>query len=163
MKHPLLTAILLMILACLQPASAFSPIWTIDGWDMARLKDVGISVESWKHDEIGEDPPVEWVHITYDTSKAGKNLNVLMTLVVAGENGQTISASRAEHKKGDPDKLTLLFAVPKKNVEMSSVEILIPKLLAAEDKALGHSAFGGYRLSLSRVMELAGKPEAAKK
>lgn len=60
------TIIILMVLSCVQPASAYSPITAIDGYDAKQLKEVGITVKSWKHEEIGEDPPQRWVEVSYD-------------------------------------------------------------------------------------------------
>lgn len=163
MNPPAITATLMMMWFCIQPASAYSPIWNVDGWDATRLKEAGITVTVWKHDLIGEEPALNWVKISYDWSKLGEDQDVLMTLNVAEDNGQTVSACRAEHKKGDSSKLIILFAVREENVENSNVEILVPKLLSkATEREFGNPGFGGYSLRLSRIMELAGKAAADK-
>lgn len=157
-KSLAITTTLLMMLSCIQPASAYSPIWNVNGWDATRLKEAGITVTTWKHDQIGEEPALNWVEISYDWSKLGEDQGVLMTLQLTGDNGQTISAFRAEHKKGDSGKLKILFAVRKENVENSYVEILVPEFLhKGAEREFGNPGFGGYSLRLRRIMELAGK------
>ena len=147
-----------MLFTLLQSAWGYSAIWNIDGWDAARLKKAGISVTSWKHDQIGEDPALNWVQITYDTSMLAADQNVLMTLHVITQNGQTISASRAERKKNNPNILTILFAIHKESIKKSYVNILVPKLLSEGAKReYGNPGFGGYSLRLSRIIELADK------
>jgi hypothetical protein len=164
MKRTALTTTLLIMFTCLQSAWAYSPIWNVDGWDTARLAEAGISVASWRHDQIGEDPPLNWVKITYDSSKLQKDHNVLMTLCVTSSNGKTACNCRAERLKEGPLKLSILFAVPqKKNIDTSSVEILVPGLMAnAAQREYGNPGFGGYRLSLDRIITLAGKTSANK-
>ena len=158
MKSPVITTILLIMFTCLQSAWGYSPIWNIDGWDVARLKEAGITVTTWKHDQIGEEPALNWVEITYDSSKLKEDQDVLMTLQVIADNGQTVSAHRAEHKKGDSGKMKILFAVREENVEKSYVEILVPKLLSeAAERPFGNPGFGGYSLRLSRIMQLVGE------
>jgi len=158
MKSPVIATFLLIMFTCLQSALGYSPIMNIDGWDAVRLKEVGITVTTWKHDQITEEPAVNWVEITYDSSKLGEDQNVLMSIHVTADNGQIVSAYRAEHKKGDSGKLKILFAVRKENVENSYLEILVPKLLSERaGRDFGNPGFGGYSLQLSRIMQLAGK------
>lgn len=161
MKRALMATALTVVFTCLQSALAYSPIWSIDGWNAERLTNTGITVASWEHDQIGEDPPLNWVKITYDSSKLGKDQAVLMTLSVTATNGQTICTSRAERKKGEPSRLSLLFAVAPQNIRASSVEIVaLDNLAAAADRPYGNPGFAGYRLSLTRIVELAGKTPA---
>ena len=157
MKHPKLLTVVLTVLASLQAAWAYSPIWNVDGWDADRLAGAGITVALWKHDQIGESPALHWVQVTYDSSKLPEDQNVLMTLKVTTAHGETVSACRAEHKKGDPDKLMLIFAVHRENIDNSGVEIVLPERLAeAAERDFGDPGLGGYSLRLDRIMELAG-------
>jgi hypothetical protein len=163
MKSSVIAAFVLLAFGCVQTALGYSPIWTVDGWDVRRLNDAGITIKPWKHEQIGEDPAFDWVQVSYDTSKVGGDQNVLMTLQVIAEDGQMISAHRAERKKGDPTTVVLLFAVRKESVGTSYVNILHPELLnEAAKRGRGNPGFGGYSLRLSRVMELAAKHGAEK-
>jgi hypothetical protein len=156
LKHSGMSAILLLTLCCIPSVSAYSPIWTIDGWDTTQLQEAGITVKTWTHDQIGEVPAIKWVEVAYDWSKLGNDQDVLITLRVSGENGQTISAFRAEHKTGDVGKLKMIFAVGDENVEDSFVEIIVPDLLAqAANREPGNPGFGGYSLQLNRILQLA--------
>ena len=164
MEHLTIAMTILVTMFIIQPALAYSAIWNVNGWDATRLKDSGITVATWQHDQIGEEPALDWVEITYDWSKLGEDQNVLMTLQVIGGDGQVVSTCRTEHKKGDSGSLKLLFAVPKKSVENSYVEILVPKLLSEGAKReFGNPGFGGYSLRLSRIIELAGEAAIDKK
>ncbi len=163
LKRSGITATLLLTLCCIPTVSAYSPIWTIDGWDTTRLQEAGITVRTWTHDQIGDVPAIKWVEVAYDWSKLGKDQDVLITLRVSGENGQTISAFRAEHKAGDVGKLKMLFAVCEENVEDSFVEIVVPDLLAqATSREPGNPGFGGYSLQLKRILQLASDAAEAK-
>ncbi len=163
MKRSALIATFILMLTLLQSAWAYSPIWSIEGWDANQLKKAGITVASWKHDQIGEDPPLNWVQVTYDTSKLPKGQNVLMTLVVTAKDGKAVFATRAEHKKGDANMLTIVFTVRQEDIINSNVQIIAPQLLSKVTKrAFGDSGFAGYSLSLSRIMELASKTPANK-
>ncbi len=156
LKHSGMTATLLFTLCCIPSASAYSPIWTIDGWDTTRLQEAGITVRTWTHDQVGDVPAVKWVEVAYDWSKLGKDQDVLITLRVSGENGQTSSAFRVEHKAGDVGKLKMIFTVREEHVEDSFVEIIMPDLLAqAADRQPGDPGFGGYALRLGRILQLA--------
>lgn len=102
MKNPLLKTVLLILFTYLQSTWGYSPIWNVDGWDANRLKEAGITVTTLKNTQIGEVPPMNWVEITYDTSKLKEDQDVVMTLQVIAENGEAISVHRAEHKKESP-------------------------------------------------------------
>ena len=157
MNFKALTTGLFMIFAFHQSASAYSPIFTIDGWNAAQLKEAGITVTAWKHDQIGEDPHLNWVKITYDTSKIGDQ-NVLMTLQVETDNGELVACSRVERKKDERSEISLIFATDGKNMAYSSVQIIAPQLLSKGlERAFGDPGFGGYSLSLRRIMQIAGK------
>jgi hypothetical protein len=161
MKTQAITTFLLLMFSCLQSAWGYSAIWNINGWDSARLKEVGITVTTWKHDQIGEEPALNWVEITYDSSKLKEDQDVLMTLLVRADDYQTVSVHRAEHKKGAGDKMKILFAVRNENINNSQLQIIVPELLSKGlERDLGSPGFGGYSLQLSRILQLAG--EAAK-
>ncbi|MFM7181081.1 MAG: hypothetical protein ACKO2G_06415 [Verrucomicrobiales bacterium] len=158
MKTQAIAIFLLLMFCSLQSAFGYSAIWNIDGWDRARLKEAGITITTWKHDQIGEDPALNWLEITFDASKVGKDQNVIMTLHVLTDNHQTVSAHRVERKPGDGDKMKILFAVGNENIKKSELKILVPKLLSEGLKReFGNPGFGGYTLSLSRIMELAAE------
>jgi hypothetical protein len=155
MKNPLLKTVLLILFTYLQSTWGYSPIWKVDGWDANRLKEAGITVTTLKNTQIGEVPPMNWVEITYDTSKLKEDQDVVMTLQVIAENGEAISVHRAEHKKGEPGKMKIAFAVRKENIEHSFVHIVAPKLLSkGAGRDLGNPGFAGYLLHLSRIMQL---------
>ena len=61
MKTPLLKTVLLLLFTCLQTTWGYSPIWNVDGWDAARLKEAGITVTTLKNAQVGEVSPVNWV------------------------------------------------------------------------------------------------------
>ena len=160
MKYHAVIAIIIMIFTFHQSASAYSAIWTIDGWDTARLKEAGITVTTWKHDQIGEMPPLNWVEITYDSSKLAEAPEILMTLHVIAPDNQTVSTQRVERKKGESGMMKMLFAVPKENIENSYVHIIAPKLMPdGAERINGDPGFGGYSLRLSRIMQLAAEAE----
>ena len=161
MKTAVLTIIPLVLFTCLQAARAFSPIGDVDGWDADRLAKAGITVAPWKHDRIGEDPPLDWVQVTFDCSQRPEDWDVLMTLWVIS-SGKTVSASRAERTKGGGNKLTLLFAVQQEYRDNSRIEIVILKPLSHDEKPLSHdeNPMFGYRLSLKRIIELAHQKTA---
>ncbi len=158
MKFLALTTSLIMMFTFYQSASAYSSIFTIDGWNEAQLKEAGIAVTTRKHDQIGEDPPMNWVQIAYDTSKLPKGANVLMTLQVITDEGKIVSAYRDEQKKGESHRMTILFAVQKEYLENSSLQILVldpephPDVVSRENPG-----FGGYSLSLNQIMKIAGE------
>ena len=163
MKYHAVIAIIIMIFTFHQSASAYSAIWTIDGWDTARLKEAGITVTTWKHDQIGEMPPLNWVEITYDSSKLAEAPEILMTLHVIAPDNQTVSTQRVERKKGESGMMKMLFAVPKENIENSYVQIMAPKLISdGTEREIGDPGFGGYSLRLSRIMQLAAEADTNK-
>jgi hypothetical protein len=146
---------------CLPLACAYSPIWTVDGWDVDRLAEAGITVESWKHPQVGEDPPLNWVRVAYDSSKLQADQHVLMTLWVTAPDGQTICTCRAERTQGSASTLTLLFAVRQENIDTARIEILVPDLLAAAaGRDFGNPGFAGYSLRLPRILALSRLPAA---
>ena len=159
---PSMVGLLLLTLMVWAPsARAYSPIWSIDGWDTARLKQVGIAVKSWEHPQIGEEPPLKWVEFTYDWSKLGEDQEVILTLRWVGDEGQALAATRLVHEKGDSDIMKLVFAAPanQRKFSPSYVEILVPSLLAkAAERPFGDPGFGGYILRLDRIMELVAIP-----
>jgi hypothetical protein len=163
MKSPVITTILMIVFTCLQSAWGYSPIMNLNGWDAARLMKAGITVTPWKHDQISDEPDLKWVEITYDSSKLGEDQNVLMSIHVTADNGQIVSAYRAEHKKGDSGKLKILFAVRKEHLEHSYLEILVPKLLSERaGRDFGDPGLGAYSLRLSRIMQLVSEASADK-
>lgn len=158
MRTQAITTFLLLMFSCLQSAWGYSAIWNINAWDRDRLKEAGITITSWKHDQIGEVPALDWLEITFDASKVGADQNVIMTLRVITDDHETISAYRVEHKKGDSDKMKILVAVRKENINHSELQILVPKLLSqGMERDGGNPGFGGYSLRLSRIMQLAGE------
>lgn len=161
MKIQVIATFLLLLFSGLQSALAYSAIWNINGWDSARLKEAGITISTWKHDQIGEDPALNWLEITFDASKVGEDRNVIMTLQVMGDDYQTVSAHRVERRKGDGDKIKLLFAVSNANVRNSELRILAPELLAKGlERNFGDPGLGGYSLQLSRIIQLAAEESA---
>lgn len=153
----------LMVFSCFQSLWAYSSIWKLDGWDTARLKGSGITVASWKHETISEEPAMRWVEITFDCTKLGKEQNVLMTVHVIGKDWKTIAATRMEHRKGDSGKLRLLFAISEEQIENSYVQILLPELHSKmSERAVGDSGLGGYSLQVSRILQLAAADSAPK-
>ena len=114
----------MVFLAFTQSAVGYNPIENVDDWDATRLKKAGVVVTTWKHERMGENPPLDWVQISFDTSKRPKDSDVLMTLHVVTDNGKIVSAHRAEMKAGKPKKMAILFAVQKEYVENSSLQIL---------------------------------------
>jgi hypothetical protein len=156
MNFKALTTSLIMIFTFHQSASAYSPIFTIDGWNVAQLKEAGITVASWKHDQTSEEPPLDWVQISYDTSKVPKDSNVLMTLNVVADNGKMVSTYRAAKSEGEPNSMKILFAVQKEYLANSSLQIvtLVPESVK-QAASRENPGFGGYTLSLNRVIELA--------
>ena len=162
---PSMVGLLLLTLMVWAPSvRAYSPIWSIDGWDTARLKQVGIAVKSWEHHQIGEEPPLKWVEFTYDWSKLGEDQEVILTLRWIGDDGQALAATRLVHEKGDSDIMKLVFAAPadQRKFSPSYVEILVPNLLAkAAERPFGDPGFGGYVMRFDRIMELAGGPMAS--
>lgn len=155
MKTPLLKTVLLLLITCLHTTWGYSPIWNVDEWDAARLKEAGITVTTLKNAQVGEVSPVNWVEITYDASKLKEDQDLVMTLQVIAENGEAISLHRAEHKKGEPGKMKIVFAVRKENIKHSFVHIIAPQLLSEGAKRdLGNPGFAGYTLHLTRIMQL---------
>lgn len=146
----------MVFLAFTQSAVGYNPIENVDDWDATRLKEAGVVVTTWKHERMGENPPLDWVQISFDTSKRPKDSDVLMTLHVVTDNGKIVSAHRAEMKAGKPKKMAILFAVQKEYVENSSLQILtiVPES-RDEVASRNNPGFGGYSLSLSRIVELA--------
>ena len=161
MKTLRATVIAVLLLGTIRSVWAYSPIWNVDGWDTNRLAEAGITVASWKHAQIGEDPPLNWVKVTYDSSKLPEDQNVFMTLWVTTTNGETICTCRAERNRGEAKEVTILLAVSQENVGSSRVEILVPKLhAAASTRDFGNPGFAGYSLHVSRIMELSRQSSA---
>ncbi len=159
MKHLAATAAVLIVLACLQSALGFSPIWNVDGWSSERLGKAGITVHPWKHDIQSEDPPLERVQVTFDCSHLPKNQDVLMTACIISER-RTVSALRAQRGKKDNQTVTLLFAVRDDYLADSHVVIV-----SWRHKPGGAKDLYGYILSVKKIIALArekaaGKPDA---
>ncbi len=132
-------------------AITFSPIMKVDGWDADRLAKVGITVCSWKHDVQSENPPMEWVQVTFDCLRLPKNHDVVMTAwIVFGT--QTVTAVRAERNDKCKDTVTVVFAVQPQYRPKSHLDIFI-----WEDTSDGGKKAHGYKLSLDRIVELARK------
>ena len=128
-------------------AMAFSPIWNVAGWDADQLAKTGIAVAPWKHPTIGEDPPMNWIRVTYDCTKLPRDQDVLMTVWITAD-AKTVTTFRAERVKGDSETLTLPFAVREANLVGSRLQILMPELFAhvanAEQFGTGFAGSGTH-------------------
>jgi hypothetical protein len=151
--------------------SSYSSILDTDGWDSNRLKEAGISVKKVDPSEIGISFDVDkgeangakgnnLVEISFDCSKHPKDVIVRMVLQVIGEDMKTISLHHAGRKEGDGNKLTMTFHVNESTLKYSYLTFLISEHPAKED---GSIEFGGYSLTVGRVIELARKDAAEKK
>jgi len=150
-------AVLGVILAAsIHSALAFSNIGSVDGWDANRLREAGICVRAWKHLLQSEDPPLQWVEVTFDCSRFPEKQQVLMTAWIISD-GQTISALRAERKRQSKDTLTLLFSVQPGYRPQSHVDIFI-----WTDTPDGGKEARGYKLSVNRIIELSREKTATK-
>ena len=156
MKNLKSISAILIGLACLRSTFAYSPISQVDHWNAESLAKVGITVSAWKHDRLGEDPPLEWVQVKFDCSRWPEDQDVLMTICITSK-GTTVSAFRAQRIKGGGNTLSLLFAVREHHLENSHLNILIPNSNYAGD---GHPV-SGYILSLKRITELARQKTAS--
>ncbi len=140
----------LLVFTSIFSAPGFSPIGNVDGWSPEQLGKAGITVRPWKHDLQTEDPPLEWIQVTFDCSQLPKEQDVLMTACIRSRE-KTVSLFRAERGKPAPDKAALVFSVKEDYVETSYVEVFIWKKTGDGYEAIG------YHLSVKRIMELTRK------
>jgi hypothetical protein len=129
----------------------FSGIQNVDSWSREELQKRGISVRSWKHAIQTEDPPLDWVEITFDTTRAPANQGILMTAWLVSDGVVSDNASRTHTESVDVKSLVLLVSVAEGYRANSYVNIVIWK--AGAD---GGSEAQGYKLSAKRMIELAG-------
>ncbi len=149
MKTFTAAAVAALLIGCIQSALAFSTISKVDHWDADRLDKVGIKVRLWTHKVQGEDPPLEWVQLTFDCSSLPKKQDVVITAWVISER-RTVTALRAERSKKGKDSVSLLFTVKPEYRPQSRLDILIWK-----DTPDGGKEAHGYMLSMKRIIELA--------
>ena len=137
---------------------SFSSIHKVDGWSREQLKKIGISVNSWKHASQKQDPPQDWFQISFDRS-IPKSQDCLMTVQFIHDNGVIESASRAEWDGSEKDALRLIFMVNDRyrdTFDDSNVRSNVTIVMWKDSPNGGRSA-SGYRLSVKRIIELAGK------
>ena len=150
-------AVLGVILAAsIHSALAFSNIWSVDGWDADRLREAGISVRAWKHLLQSEDPPLQWVQVTFDCSRLPEKQEVIMTAWIISDR-QSVTALRAERNRQSKDTVTLLFSVQPEYRPQSHLDIFI-----WVDTADGGKEACGYKLSVKRIIDLAREETATK-
>jgi hypothetical protein len=149
-------AVTVILIGCVQSSLAFSPIATVNGWDADRLNKAGITVAPWKHDFHGEDPPLDWVQVTFDCSRLPKDHDVVMTAWIRTER-RTVTALRAERNVKGKDTVALLFSIQPEYRSQSHVDIFIWR-----DTSDGGKEAYGYTLSMEKIGELA-REEAADK
>ena len=162
MKFQALSTAMLLIFTCLQSAHAYSPFWSIDGWDTAKLKEAGITITILDHEQVGQIEDLDWVRVTYDTSKLKEDKDALMVMQMVGDDRELVSAYRAERKKGDARKMEITFVVRKEQLRNSHLMVFLKKHLSdsaerERNNGLGDPGFGGYTMSMWRIMELARK------
>ena len=153
-----------MVFSAILPASAFSGIFNVNGWNVDQLKEAGITIKPWANDEGRDIPAMRWVEIAYDWKKMGEHRHVEMTLYSGQKDFNVASLCRAEHRKGQTDPMKLLFAIPKENIENCYIWIIFPEdgnEASEQPEALGlGNGPQGYSLDASRIIQLAGgKPE----
>jgi len=130
-------------------ANAFSPIGNVNSWTKDQLSNAGIVIKPWQHALEGEDPPLQWVQVTFDCAAIPNDQPVVMTAWFRSSGGLTSSACRAERVNAADGKVILTFSIPPVQMDLSSVQIDIWSKTAD-----GHAA-RGYELSMKRVAELA--------
>lgn len=126
----------------------FRRIANVDGWSLERLKKAGISISSWKHDLQFEDPPLEWIQVTFDCSQCPADQDVVMTVWLTNNENVSSAAVRAERLGNNVDEVRLLFARNAPNVNDSHCDIII------WDQTPGGSGGYGYTLSTERIIHL---------
>jgi hypothetical protein len=126
----------------------YSPIGNVDGWDVERLNRDGITIEPANNPLVSEDPPLNWVRVTYKCERLGEDIPVIIRGSTQSERGMA-SKFRVDRKKGE-DKLELMFAVGDDFRDQSRLEILIWSAAVNGD-------LRGYLLSMKRVLELANQ------
>lgn len=128
----------------------FSSIQNVDPWSREELEKRGISVKLSKQTLETEDPPADWVQVTFDASHLSDNQDALMTAWFVSDGGVTESAGRVATDEREKDTLRLLLAVGDGYRASSFVAILMWK--GGADS--GRKAYG-YQLSMKRMIELA--------
>ena len=136
-------------------ANAFSPIFNVNNWTQDQLSKAGIVIKPWQHELEGEDPPLQWVQVTFDCAAIPKDQPGVMTAWFRSADGRTSSASRAERANAVDGKIILTFSIPPEQMESSFVQIDIWSKTAD-----GHAA-RGYELSMKRIAELAREATSA--
>ena len=131
-------------------AAAYSPIGNVNGWSRDRLSAAGIAVGPWRHEREGEDPPPQWVQVSFDCAAAPKEHDVVMTAWFRSAGGDTLSASRAERVNAVDGKVVLTFCLTPALIESPSAVVI--KIWSKTPKGAEAS---GYELSLKRIAELA--------
>lgn len=143
-------SVVMFALLTVDIAHAFSPIWNVNGWDSARLAKAGIAVRPWRHDLQSEDPPLQWVQVTFDCAALPKDEPVVVTAWFRSSAGRTITAVRAERAAAADGKIKLVLCIMPQQIEASSMEVYIWSKLPGDG-----SEAHGYQLSMQRIAELA--------
>lgn len=142
--------------------NAYSSIWNVDGWSRDELRQHGITVKSWTHPLQGEDPPLPWVEVAFDSSRIPVKQDVVLTANFVTDDFKMTSATRVSKSDLGPnalDPMKVVFVLPESQIKNSSVDIFIWKTgkdgLLEQDRVLEPSReASGYRLSMRRIKEL---------
>ena len=148
------TTILMVLFGSLQSSLAVNPIASVNIWDADRLAHAGITVAEVPQNRRPTD--MDWVKVSFDSSRWSEDWNVGMRLYVATSNGDSVTASYVGRTKGGENTLTLQFAVQQEYQDRSRVEIVMTKILPPD-----RSRVHGYTLALNRITELARQKTAA--
>lgn len=141
--------VVVAIFTGIQPAMAFSPILSVNHWNINQLAKAGITIEEWESEVGGEDPPAEWVEITFDCSNLPKDQDVVMTAWLTNNDSTTL-AMRAVRKPKGNDKVSLIIATRGEISDAAHVNVFIWK-----NQPGGGKAAHGYDLKLKRIAALA--------
>ena len=182
-----ITSILITsILAWLaQPAPGFSGIHSLDNKSMAELADLGIHIKPWVPDEDTrvrvfltgplddqedippdlEFPEPDWIEVSYDWKKGGRDIPVQMTLFTSQDDKDGLGMHLAEHRKGDTAPLRLIFSLAEPEIEDCSLSILFTGSThddpSGEPRNLGlGEGPQGYTLSAASIVRLAKEAAA---
>ena len=146
-------------LVCLGSALAFSPIGNVDEWDVGRLRKAGISVAACEHPLQREDPPLEWARVSFDCTVVPDLIDAVLTARVRS-NHQVVCTFLDARGATGRDTLTIVFAVREEYVPHSYVDIIVWR--PDEEGTTVAGGWGGYRLSVRRILELVREKTASR-
>jgi len=151
MKLAVAISVGLLSVSLVSSAPAFSPIVDVDEWPAQQVQDIGFEFNHWA--DPNQDGPLHWFEIRYDVSKLPGSMALQITANIASDTGEFVGFYRSNELKGNGNIVQLLFSVRPSYIAQSSIVTLFYSSKASNPDVT-YRVTSGYRLSLSRMLEL---------